>query len=341
MQQINKKPRKSKGIMMAVLSLFVLTGLYGALEYEKGNQAHHEKTAEEENRPVELGSVDGEDSNPILIRERKWGKAAEPIVKQERKQPMPQGQNEQKLEKKAPTEPSQKQPEQAKDEKPQPSVPSKQPEVEKRPNPEGSKQTEQQVAYLTFDDGPTPSTPQILDLLKAADVKATFFLLAGQIERYPDVAKRILAEGHAVGLHGVTHVASKIYRSPETVLQEMDTCNDVLHKITGVRTDLIRVPFGSYPHLTPPYREAIAKSGYQLWDWNVDSTDSSALNVPSDRIYHQVIDQVSHLKHSPVILFHDKKTTSEALPGILKHLQSSGFSMQTLRSDLPSVTFWN
>lgn len=340
MQQINKKPRKRKGIMMAVLSLFVLTGLYGALEYGKGNQVQHAKTTEKENRPLDLAATDDGEPEPIDV-EREAGTEVEPVEQQGGKQPEQQVPTEQKPDKKPPAEPNKKPPEQPAGEKPQPSVPIKQPEVEKRPDPQGTKQTGQQVAYLTFDDGPTPFTPQILDLLKAADVKATFFLLAGQIERYPDVAKRILAEGHAVGLHGVTHVASKIYRSPQTVLQEMDTCNDVLQKITGVRTDLIRVPFGSYPHLTPPYREAIAHSGYQLWDWNVDSTDSSALSVPSDQIYRQVIEQVTHLKHSPVILFHDKKTTSEALPGILQQLQAKGYGMHKLSSDLPPVTFWN
>lgn len=203
------------------------------------------------------------------------------------------------------------------------------------PQPEPDK-----VAYLTFDDGPNGYTAQVLDILAAHGAKATFFMLEPQIRQHPAAVQRMHAEGHALGLHGVTHNADRIYASPQAVVDEMEAANAALTEATGVRSALIRVPYGSKPYMTQPYRDAVHNAGYRMWDWNVDSCDSCAATVPADTIFEKVAQQVQNKKKA-VILFHDKKTTVEALPRILDMLAQQGFAFRPLTSSLPPLNFWN
>lgn len=79
----------------------------------------------------------------------------------------------------------------------------------------------EKVAYLTFDDGPSSNiTPQILDILRAEEVKATFFVLGSRVELYPELLKQEYEEGHYIANHGYSHVYTNIYSSPQAVLDE-------------------------------------------------------------------------------------------------------------------------
>ncbi|MGB8954596.1 MAG: polysaccharide deacetylase family protein [Tumebacillaceae bacterium] len=212
-----------------------------------------------------------------------------------------------------------------------PAPPPPQPEPEPEPD---------KIAYLSFDDGPNGYTPQILDILSAHHVQATFFMLEPQIRRYPAVVQRMRDEGHALGLHGVTHDAERVYASPQALVNEMEACNAALTDATGYRTSIIRVPYGSNPYMTQPYRDAVHNAGYRMWDWNVDSYDSRAAEVPADQIVAEVSRQVQN-KKNPVILFHDKKTTVQALPRVLDMLKQQGYAFRPITSSLPPVNFWN
>ena len=83
-------------------------------------------------------------------------------------------------------------------------------------------------AFLTFDDGPSTITPEILDILKNENIKATFFVLGANVEKYPETIKRIYEEGHYIANHGYTHVYSQIYANPQSVLDEYNRCNDAV-----------------------------------------------------------------------------------------------------------------
>ena len=214
-------------------------------------------------------------------------------------------------------------------------TPAPTPEPQPDPAPEPDK-----IAYLTFDDGPNGYTPQILDILVAHHAQATFFMLEPQIRRYPEVVKRMRDDGHALGLHGVTHDAGRIYTSPQAVVNEMEACNTALTNATGYRTSIIRVPYGSKPYMSQPYRDAVHDAGYRMWDWNVDSCDSCRAAVPADEIVANVTHQVQKMK-KPVILFHDKKTTVEALPRVLDMLKQQGYVFRPITRSLPPVNFWN
>lgn len=196
------------------------------------------------------------------------------------------------------------------------------------------------VAYLTFDDGPTASADKVLDILAKYEVKGTFFVLSGGIWNHSESVRRMINEGHAVGLHGSTHVSKSFYASPSAAVGEMDGCNAALESVAGVRTSLIRVPFGSKPYLTSEYRDALVKAGYHLWDWNVDTFDARSASVPADKIIAAAKDQIPK-KEQAVILMHDRPSTIDALPTIIEFLQESGYAIKPLAAELTPVNFWS
>jgi len=196
--------------------------------------------------------------------------------------------------------------------------------------------------YITFDDGPTAHTKELLDILKKYNAKATFFMLGNNMGKHPDELKRLVAEGHSAGLHGMTHVKEKFYKSPDSALKEMNDARDKLNKLTGVETSLIRSPYGSKPYLTQSYRDKLAKEGYHLWDWNVDSLDWKHPRNPQ-AIYDGVVSAVNKLKKqgtTPVILMHDQATTVSILPKLLERLEAEGYRFEALTKDMEPLNFW-
>lgn len=197
------------------------------------------------------------------------------------------------------------------------------------------------VVYLTFDDGPNNRyTPQILDALKKYDMKATFFMLNGYMNQNKTLVERAVKEGHVIGLHGVTHSIKKVYASKYSVLNEMNTSNSTLNSILGYSSKLVRVPYGSKPHMKREQLTALESAGYRMWDWNIDSGDTRKASVPASKIYNDTISAIKNHKSS-VVLFHDKKSTAEALPGILEFLKKNNYDVRVLTSDIKPLNFWN
>ncbi|MGF7048029.1 peptidoglycan/xylan/chitin deacetylase (PgdA/CDA1 family) [Paenibacillus sp. DS2015] len=198
------------------------------------------------------------------------------------------------------------------------------------------------VIYLTFDDGPTASTSELLNILSKYDAKATFFMLGPNITNYPQVLKRMVKEGQGLGLHSMTHVKNKFYKSPTNALQEMNQTNASLFKVTGLKTSLIRTPYGSKPYFEKRYRDVVLAQGYHLWDWNVDSEDWRYKD-DSQKIYNSVIKQVNqvHLKKvTPIILMHDQKATLKVLPQLLQKLKKDGYEFKAITKGMTPVNFW-
>ncbi|MBP2000358.1 peptidoglycan/xylan/chitin deacetylase (PgdA/CDA1 family) [Paenibacillus shirakamiensis] len=200
-----------------------------------------------------------------------------------------------------------------------------------------------QPLYLSFDDGPSPHTSQLLQILDKYNVKATFFMLGKNIATYPSSIKKIVDSGHAVGLHGMSHVKNKFYKSPDAALAEMNDDNAQLKKATGITTHLVRSPYGSKPYLTQAFRNKLVGGGYHIWDWNVDSLDWKYKN-DSTSIYNGVMKQVKaqHEKGiAPVILFHDQEATLKVLPRVLASLKAQGYSFELITSDMKPLNFWH
>lgn len=184
------------------------------------------------------------------------------------------------------------------------------------------------IAYITFDDGPTLNTPNIIDTLDKYNAKATFFVLEERIVLYPEYIKQIINSGNAIGLHGVSH-SLDIYSTPTSPLKEMERTNKALEALTGKRSALVRVPYGSAGHLTEEQGKYLEENGYKLWDWNVDPRDSVGRIVP-DAVFGNMCRGLERCEEIPVILFHDRKSTANLLPAVLKYLSDNGFEMLPL-----------
>ncbi len=203
--------------------------------------------------------------------------------------------------------------------------PSQKPDIKKH----------EKVAYLTFDDGPSPTiTPKILDILSRYEIKATFFVLGELAQSYPHLIKRIRKEGHFIGNHTYSHRYNVIYSSVDTFMNEIKKTDNTLASILGddFIPGLIRFPGGSFGDRLKPFRDAVKQAGYRYIDWNALNGDSEALNVPVQKLYENIVNTTVG-KKEVVILMHDapgKETTVEALPGILDYLKAQGYVFESL-----------
>lgn len=196
-----------------------------------------------------------------------------------------------------------------------------------------------EVIYLTFDDGPTEYTNDLLDLLKMHNVKATFFMLGPEMRRYPDIVKRILDEGHAVGLHGISHEKNIFYNGTEGPVNEMNEANDILEEISGQRTALARPPYGSSPYLTKKQEACLENAHYIVWDWNIDSRDWSYRNA--QRTFTHTVHDVRELNKQPkVILLHDIKGVVDTMKLFIDWMEENHYTSEAITNDLSPVKLW-
>lgn len=194
--------------------------------------------------------------------------------------------------------------------------------------------------YLTFDDGPTNHTMAILDILASYEIPSTFFMLSTNIKKKPEIVKAIAESGHTLGCHGVTHQVSAFYANPTSPLEEMEACERDIQNITGEEVHMVRVPFGSFPHLSQVQKTALENAQFTLWDWNVDSMDWKVASA--NEMVETVLHQVNSLKEkeiTPVLLFHDKSITVDALPKIIEGLQGGGYEFLSITPDDKPLQF--
>lgn len=198
--------------------------------------------------------------------------------------------------------------------------------------PELTPYREGKVAYLTFDDGPDDkNTPAVLDALKEAGIKATFYVTGAQAEAHPDVLRRIYAEGHAIGNHSYDHRYEKLYPSVDGFFREMEKTDAIIEAILGVRPLILRAPGGRIGHFTLAYEPALKAHGYVEHDWNVSSADAA----PGHPVAQDFIDNISSetdgeaTAHTAIILMHSSEgheETVKALPEIIRILKEKGYT---------------
>ncbi|HTZ48949.1 MAG TPA: polysaccharide deacetylase family protein [Verrucomicrobiae bacterium] len=155
---------------------------------------------------------------------------------------------------------------------------------------------------LTFDDGPSETmTPRILDLLRQHDVKATFFLLGEHAKEHPELADRILREGHDIGCHADRHVHAW-KAAPWSAIADIEAGYLSLAKWMGAQ-GMFRPPCGK---MTLPTLLSIRRRGASVWWWTVDSGDThDVLPMPED-----IVDAVVR-EHGGIVLFHDLERSEE------------------------------
>lgn len=195
------------------------------------------------------------------------------------------------------------------------------------------------IAYITFDDGASPYTMGLLDVLEEYNVEATFFMLEPNMRRYPDAVKRLVQEGHMPAMHGVSHQVKKYYASRTSVVSEMAAGQKTIKKLTGEDTWLIRTPYGSAPYMKKDYMKAVKDAGFTLWDWNVDSLDWKYKDARYVETVKKEVLGLEKKNISPVILMHDRKETLKHLPQVLKFLKDRGYQFKTLDETLKPIQF--
>ncbi|WP_434306264.1 polysaccharide deacetylase family protein [Clostridium botulinum] len=191
------------------------------------------------------------------------------------------------------------------------------------------------IAFLTFDDGPSHLTNDILDILKKYRIKATFFVVGNLAKENKNIIERQVREGHSIGNHTYTHDYKNIYSSVDVFVNEVDKTQNVIKSIVGSNYDikLVRFPGGSFGNRLNPYKEAIKKKGYYNMDWNALNGDAEGNNIPKEKLIQNIKNTIEGKNHV-VVLMHDcaaKKTTVEALPDIIEHLISQGYEFKALK----------
>lgn len=182
---------------------------------------------------------------------------------------------------------------------------------------------------LTFDDGPTEFTPTFLDLLRENNIKATFFCIGKQIEKYPETFQRIIAEGHTIGNHTFSHSSNTGFLSTPRMIEEIKKCDEVILRSGNITTNLYRPPFGvTNPHIA----KAIKKTNKKSIGWNIRSLDT--VTEDEETIYNRIIKK---LKKGNVILLHDtSEKTYNVLVRLLLFLEREKYSTFTIDSIIKS-----
>jgi peptidoglycan-N-acetylglucosamine deacetylase len=183
---------------------------------------------------------------------------------------------------------------------------------------------------LTFDDGPDLKyTPKILDVLKKYHVKATFFVVGTQIQKYPATFRRLIREGHEVGSHSFQHLKFPEL-SAEQINYQLNHNNEIIRQYGGNPLKLFRPPYGA---LDPASIEIIGKLGYKIVLWTIDSLDWRGLKEP--QVLSNVIPKLSR---GDIVLQHcaadskleDLRGSNEALPEIIETAKSHGYRFVTI-----------
>ncbi len=202
------------------------------------------------------------------------------------------------------------------------------------------------VIYLTFDDGPSENTVDILSILDKYDIKATFFMCGGDDDRTKEIMKLVADKGHKIGIHSKSHNYTEIYASVESFLADMNDTYTNIYGATGVEPDIIRFPGGSinsYNSLI--YKQLIAevtRRGFVYYDWNASGEDA-AENVTWTSIYNSVLNGISeNASGRAIVLLHDsagKEMTVKTVEDIIIALTNSGYTFAPLDNSVKPITF--
>lgn len=182
------------------------------------------------------------------------------------------------------------------------------------------------VVYLTFDDGPSHNTQNILDILERYNVKATFFTIGREEEEFVDEYQRIVEDGHSLGMHSYSHQYNVIYNSVEAFDEDYQKITGYLEKVTGSIPSLYRFPGGSSNLVSAipmtNFIKYLNDKGVVYFDWNVSAQDAEGAALPVETILENIFKDIDR-KDICVVLMHDADnlgTTVEALPQLIERL---------------------
>ena len=195
--------------------------------------------------------------------------------------------------------------------------------------------TDTKSVALTFDDGPGPETDAILDTLGVRRLRAAFFVVGKQVERYPAIARRIVAEGHEIGNHSFSHPMFLSQSAAETRNQLART-QRIIEDVTGAASSIARPPYGVK---TPSYFSAARALGLRVVQWSVAGLDWKPLTA--ERVAAHVL---RGAEPGAIVLLHDadsegkrdRRATLASIPIITDGVHARGLSIASLGALLPS-----
>jgi peptidoglycan/xylan/chitin deacetylase (PgdA/CDA1 family) len=200
------------------------------------------------------------------------------------------------------------------------------------------------VIYLTFDDGPSAYTGELLDILARYNVKATFFV-TNRNPGYNYFIKRAYDEGHTIALHTSSHNYSYVYSSVDAYFNDLGAINETVKNITGSYSNLIRFPGGSSNTVSRNYSigimstlsRMVTERGYKYFDWNVSSSDADGYSHPSSYYSTNIINGLGSRSYY-IVLQHDTNINSIRSVGtVIEYGLSHGYSFRALDINSPTV----
>jgi peptidoglycan/xylan/chitin deacetylase (PgdA/CDA1 family) len=209
--------------------------------------------------------------------------------------------------------------------------------------PESFVQEKPKTIYFTFDDGPEESTEKVLDILKKNDIKATFFLVGKNVKARPEIAKRMVDEGHEIGGHSYEHKYKDIYGSVGDFLRDFNKTYKEIKKATGVDTNIFRFPGGSlnsFNELTAwKIVPEMLRRGFLFYDWNGYIGDADPGNTP------WTIKQWVYRQGTPnrmILLMHDiNPNTAIKLQWIIDYYKDKGYTFAKLTNEVKPILLSN
>lgn len=195
----------------------------------------------------------------------------------------------------------------------------------------------EKVVYLTFDDGPSEHTQQILDTLDEYGIKATWFILGntGRLDEVSDIWDR----GHQVGLHSNEHDYEYVYANTDNFVADINAIGQAVKARLGFMPTLIRYPGGSANGYnagrSSEFTQAAANNGWHYFDWNVSIGDSTQPPAPVDALLANIQREAEGC-NSCCVLMHDsdfKPTTPDALPQVIEYFIEQGYTFDILTAD--------
>lgn len=198
--------------------------------------------------------------------------------------------------------------------------------------------------YLTFDDGPSETTGEILDILSGYGLKATFFVTGKEDEESQELYCRIAEEGHTLGMHSYSNKYSVIYQSEEAFAEDYTRLKDYLYEVTGMECNYYRFPGGSSNQISNVSMDHFIRylngQGSTYYDWNVSAGDAASA-YSAEEIVENVTEDVVKYKTS-VVLLHDsadKSATVEALGPLIEELQALGAEILPIDEDTQVIQY--
>ncbi|QLC66785.1 polysaccharide deacetylase family protein [Flavobacterium sp. LPB0248] len=180
-------------------------------------------------------------------------------------------------------------------------------------------ETEKKIA-LTFDDGPSIYTLEVLELLKKYNAKATFFCIGKNIETHPQILQKVIDEGHLVGNHSYSHSKFFDFYNAKKITEEIQKTDALLEKLTSKKINFFRPPYGV---TTPSIRRALKVTGHKTIGWNIRSLDGGTQN--QELIFNRLI---KHISPGGIVLLHDTAEHSVlVLEQFLQFLQQNNYEV--------------